>query len=523
MNIDESMVIFRTSFRSSSLENEDVSGDDDATKKSMKTTARIAQRKHKKRYTSTELYTTRNTKYEIATTIKKKKRFRNSEKDDHRQKSVGRHLKHHRINKFNSMAQTIHKIPRNVSSNENLQKTDSQSNLSIQDIILHVLKTIQIGGHHVKNKSTEVLSLRLEDIKHKIKKENDFYSFEQKFRQRHSEKTQKELDKKIDVAINYVANKTSHKWQSWIHSVTENDKMNSIKNISNHFLNLDQNFKQRRSTDNELKQVIRSISTIYERKFSDLIDNTNFNQVNNMTGLEKNILNIIYLSDRFITRLFNYIIDDENKDEHKGKDSKTFEIELSDETNTDLNRACMKLDVCRTRKSFTAFVMDFLTILLSLDNNKFEEAFDSLSDVIRRDDFNPAFGQDIDKGLKVNFANADDQNLVHKRSIIAMIKSIFSNRHSPVIVFSDDKISEVNKTLTFIQIINMLDEKVPESEANIKTWNNITRNFLNYEENKDRNIKKTISDFVANMKHVIGELDDKSKYQVVNGFKVLFT
>lgn len=416
----------------------------------------------------------------------------------------------HRSNKLHSMGHiTFRKF---YDLNKNRNENDRKSFEIFRDIILNVLKTIRLSGNNVKNNP----SLRFQDIKRNANKENNMNSFEQKFRQRNSYKSQKEFDRKIDGFIYDVANATFRMFKLWM--ATDSDADHSIKNKLEQFLNSFGNLKQR-SLDNGFKRLVRALSSIYEEKFNDLIENTDFNQFRNMNRDEKKVLHTIYLGDRFISRLFNYLLDGENNEDRY----KRLEKESSEETNIAVTGACMKLSVCRTRNSFTAFVMDFFTILMSLDNNKFEETFNSLFNVIKYDNFVPTFGRDIDYGLKEFIAKQQNANVVHKRSLIATAKSIFSNRHAPLILFSDDKIGEVNKTLAFIELINMLDEKVSNSAENIQTWNRITRYFLDYEENRDNNIQRTVSNFVANMKHVVDELDETSKFQVLNDLKLLLT
>ncbi|CAB3238192.1 unnamed protein product [Arctia plantaginis] len=425
---------------------------------------------------------------------------------------------------------------KSVVASENPQKWVEQV-VAIKNITETVVGELENASMAIQQQVGEVLQPQMQEqlqqqLLNKTKEKIDKYI----------NKTQEEIDKHINTSlvieaqINNLANQTgnltklinatANLWQPWIHNVQDDAKVNSfIRHIPNHYSKLFRAL-ERKITDDKWKHVLKKIERAFRTKFNEYIVETTHNKIKSRTGTERVVLNSIGVSNRIIRRLFNYVLGNTNNKAFL-RNNYTIDIiekEIKKHTHNERHRACLKLEICRSSKGFVTYIIDILTILCSSNNEKFEGAFTSLSKVVQKTRFADILGEDVEKGIQQKVAQYDHVNLVYKRSMVAILKNIIANRNSPLIVYGDSQVDQINKTMALLEIINTLDENVAGNLVNLQEWNEIKNNLLNYSTNEEAdNIDTTMTALITNIVKVISKLDEQSRAHVVQNAKILLT
>lgn len=327
------------------------------------------------------------------------------------------------------------------------------------------------------------------------------------------------------AGITEVINGTANLWQPWIHNVEDDAKVyNFIRHIPNHYSKLFRNLA-RKTTDDNWKRVFKEVERDFKNKFNEYVTETTHSKIKSRTGTERVVLNSIAVSNRIIRRLFNYILGDTNNKAFM-RNNDTIDVInklLNKRTKDELHRACLKLGICRTSRGFASYIIDILTILCGSDNAKFEGALNSISKLVKKTQFD-IFGKDIENEIHKKFAQYDHVHLVYKRSLVAIVKNMIANRNSPVAVYGDSQVGQINKTMALIEIINTMDENLPDNLENLQEWNNIKSDILNYSTNVGtKHIDTIAAALLENILKAIRDLDEKPRTDVIRNTKIIFS
>ncbi|CAB3238175.1 unnamed protein product [Arctia plantaginis] len=364
----------------------------------------------------------------------------------------------------------------------------------------------------------------------------------QELQQQIINKTKENFHKKIDDALNAqkvwfhnlkdqstdyenIDNDTISLWQPWAHRVKDDAKISSFINRTlNRNIDLFYAVEQK-TKDMKWKEILRELAEAYQEKFNKFSEDTKKHKVKSRMGTERVILNCIEVSNRIIKRLLNYVLDDMDKKGHL-RNTRPLNIiakELKQKTKAELKRACLKLGICRSRNGFTEFVIDFLTTILSQGDKKFELAYNSLTAAIKNTDWSKTLGENSDETLKTHIEKFKNKDLMYKRSAVMVIKSIIAKRNSPLIVYGDSNVGQVNKTIALLEIVNILDKYVPESDKNFKVWMDLNGKLNNFVKGSDDNVQETMLAFVQHIKDVINSMNSKSFTQILYNSQIVLS
>lgn len=274
------------------------------------------------------------------------------------------------------------------------------------------------------------------------------------------------------------------------------------------------------STEYEWKVKIKRLASNYETKFKEFLTASSQQNIKTRLGIQKVVLNAIDMSKQIANRLFNIMVSEIDK---KGmlRSSRTqdiFHSELQKEVDSELNHACVKLGICSGQNGFVQLIIDVLTKILNLNDIRFKEAFDSLTDIVQFTDLSHTLSKANDIRLKKKIKLIEQEDLKTQRAILIIMKNTLLNRNKPLVLYSDSnhKRSNVNGTLAFLEICDLLDKKVPVDDANMLEWTQIRNKMLKW--SKGDSIQPTIAKFIAYIAKTIDALDGKSYNAVLKNF-----
>lgn len=363
----------------------------------------------------------------------------------------------------------------------------------------------------------------------------------EKLKQQKNNKTIEEFHKKIDEAL-YAQKDWFHKkdqtaddadidndtislWQPWAHTVKDHAKINAfIQRILVRNMNLFHTVGDK-TKDKKWKNIIREIAEAYEERFKKFAKDTKKHKVKSRMGSERAILNCIEVSNRIIKRLLNYVLDEMDKKGHL-KNTHALNIiakELKVKTKSELKRTCLKLGICRSRNGFTDFLIDFLTTVISQEDKIFQTAYNALTAAVRSTDLSKTLGVNSDETLKALIRKLSKENMMFKRTATTIIKNIILKRNTPLIVYGDNEIGKVNRTIALLEIVNILDKYVPENDENFKTWMDLKGKLDNFVIGRDNNVQETMLAFVQHIKKVIEAMNSKSFVQILHDSQIVLS
>lgn len=294
------------------------------------------------------------------------------------------------------------------------------------------------------------------------------------------------------------------------HKVKDDDKINEF---TNHIFK--QNLKvfdsiKHKTNQYYLRKQVDVLAKSYEDKFREFLKETRHQNIKTRLGTQKVILNTIDMSNRILKRLINYMIGDMDRKgvlRNNVATANIFQKEVEKEQNLELTHACKKFGICRTGDGFPEFLTDLLTYMLKSDNKKFKQSIDAFTEVVKSTDFYKVLDSDTERKLKSSIENMELLSVQTLRPVMMIIKNIIWNKNKPIIIHSDSRGSRVNSTLAFLEIIDLLDQKLPRNEANILEWNDIRNSMRDFAEGKRYDVQDIMEAFVKHLKKAVRSMD----------------
>ncbi|XP_075989890.1 uncharacterized protein LOC142985542 [Anticarsia gemmatalis] len=261
-------------------------------------------------------------------------------------------------------------------------------------------------------------------------------------------------------------------------------------------------------------KLINHIAKEYEHKFSEFLRESRHQEIKTRLGTQKFILNSIDVSNRIVMRLFGYVMNEmQNKDQLRfSRTPNILNDRIEKGADWGYRHACSELYICRSRNSFTNYLTDVLTVLLSVDNVKFKQAFDSFTEAGKHVDLSKKFGPKIDKSVKKYIDDVEREDVQTQRARTMILKNIIAYRNMPLTLFHDStpEQSKLRETLTFLEILDKMDEKIKADKHHIREWEAIKMQLHNWSRGEYVNIQDTMTKLVQQVKEAIDQLDKKA-------------
>lgn len=256
------------------------------------------------------------------------------------------------------------------------------------------------------------------------------------------------------------------------HLVSEDDKVQDFikeiqQNSKSFFLTMKNKIDDVRS-----KNKIDFISRSYDEKFNEFLNETQSQKILTRLGTQKVILNIIDTSNGIIKRLVNYLIGDmQKKGAMRTGAIGILEGEVINEEKQDYIHACEKFGVCRAKDRFSLYAADFLTEILSGDDNKVKLATDCFTELIKDADYSRFCDKKLKKQIVDNMEWIDQIKGKELRPLLTTFKNMLVSKNKPLVVMPDAYGSAMNKSVAFLDLVDAFDEKLSPTSHRIKEWN----------------------------------------------------
>lgn len=220
------------------------------------------------------------------------------------------------------------------------------------------------------------------------------------------------------------------------------------------------------------KNKIDFLSRSYDEKFKEFLNDTQEQKILTRTGTQKVILNIIETSNTIIRRLFNYLlIDMQKKGALRNGAAGVLEGVLMNEEKQDYLNACEKFGICRSKDRFSLYAAEFLTEIISSDDDKIKLATGCFTELLKDADY----GRFGDKKLKKQIVDTmewiDQIQGKELRPLLITVKNMLVSKYKPLRVMPDAYGSAMNKSVAFLDLVDAIDESLPATENAINDWN----------------------------------------------------
>ncbi|PZC71104.1 hypothetical protein B5X24_HaOG214128 [Helicoverpa armigera] len=274
-----------------------------------------------------------------------------------------------------------------------------------------------------------------------------------------------------------------------------------------------------------VKKQIEAISKSYEDKFKEFLADTKTQKIKTRLGTQKVVLNTIDMSNRILNRLVNFMIGDMDKKgvlRHNVGTANIFQKEIQKEQKLELGHACKKFGICRSGKGFPEFLTDVLTILLQCDDKKFKQSIDALTEVAKNTNYHNALESHTEQKLKEAVDKMERLPVRLLRPIFMILKNVITHKNQPLIVETLSASHRVNSTLAFLEIIDLLDQKMPRNESNTLEWIDIETSLRDFADNKRYDVQEIMETIIKTLKKTLRALDKDSQRIISKNLNIIF-
>lgn len=308
------------------------------------------------------------------------------------------------------------------------------------------------------------------------------------------------------------------------HKVKDDAKINDFTNhIYQQTLKVFDTIKQK-TNQNHLKKEVDVLARSYEEKFREFLSETRHQKIKTRLGTQKVILNIIDNSNRILKRLVNFMIGDMDKRgvlRHNLATTNIFQKEIDKEQVLELTHACKKFGICRTGAGFPEFIADVLSIMVRSDDKKFQHAFDSLTEAVKGADYYHVLPRATERKLKSSIEELEKVNIRTVRPMFTILKNIIDNKNKPIIVNTVAGNDHVNSTLAFLEMVDLLDQHLPQNESNLLEWNDIKSSLSEFSESKRFDVQEIMETLVKHLKKSVKSMNSDTQSIVADNLNVM--
>lgn len=220
------------------------------------------------------------------------------------------------------------------------------------------------------------------------------------------------------------------------------------------------------------KNKIDFLSRSYDEKFNEFLNETQNQKILTRLGTQKVILNIIDTSNGIMKRLLNYLLGDmQNKGTLRHGAITILEGELINEEKQDYLNACKKFGVCRTKDRFSLYAAEFLTEIISGDDDKIKRAVDCFTELFKDADYSSIVDKKLKKQIVATMEWIDEIEGRELRPLLMSFKNMLVSKNRPLVVMPDAYGSAMNRSVAFLDLVDAIDEKLPPTGGAVKEWN----------------------------------------------------
>ncbi|KAG6456691.1 hypothetical protein O3G_MSEX009909 [Manduca sexta] len=311
-------------------------------------------------------------------------------------------------------------------------------------------------------------------------------------------------------------NETSNAFYTNAHKIKDDKANEFLKHVYKQSLSVFDSLKEK-VNDYNLKRRIDAISKTYDTQFLKFIVETQNQTIKTRHGTQKVILNVIDVSNGLLNRLVSFMLADlAKKDLLRNKMAVNIvEKEVKDVIQMELKHACIKFGVCRTDNTFSKFVNDVLTILLTNNDVKLKQATDAFTETFKNNEYSAIMSDDATKTFYQGIQKAESYDIDRLRPFLIIIRNIITNKHKPFIVTGHiDK--RINKTIAFMNMVDIFDKNLPGNEMNSLEWNDIKNSLTEWSDGKRNDIVDISQTLIDYVKKSIDRMDSESVKNINN-------
>uniref|UniRef100_A0A2A4K4V1 ZAD domain-containing protein n=1 Tax=Heliothis virescens TaxID=7102 RepID=A0A2A4K4V1_HELVI len=319
--------------------------------------------------------------------------------------------------------------------------------------------------------------------------------------------------------------RTGEIYDSGTHKIRDDVKVNDFTNhLYKQTLKVFDVVKEKTS-QYHVKKQIDELARSYEEKFKEFLADTRSQKIKTRLGTQKVILNTIDMSNRILNRLINFMIGDMDKKGVLRQNVATaniFQKEIEKEQNLELGHACKKFGICRSGKGFPDYITGILTTLLRCDDKKFKQSVDSLTEVMKNMKFHHVLESQTSRKIKESVEKIERLPVSVLRPMVMILKNIITHKNKPLIVETLSASHRVNSTLAFLEIIDLLDQKMPRDEAHALEWIDIENSLKGFADNKRYDVQEIMEVIIKTLKKILKGLDKESQKIVSKNLDIIF-
>lgn len=278
-----------------------------------------------------------------------------------------------------------------------------------------------------------------------------------------------------------------------------------------------------KATDWSIKRKFDELAETYEKKYKEFLTDTCRHEIKSSLGKQKVILNAIDVSDRILKRLFNFVVADMDQRGHLRDNIATainFQQEVDKETNLEFNHVCKKFGICKTGNGFPKFLVEYLTVILKCDDTKFKLAMDSLTELTKNIDFSDIFQKTTRHIIRSTVNRVELLDVKTLRPAFMIVKNIVANKNRPLAVSkSESHSSKINSTLSLLAIIDILEDRLPRTDANIIEWGDLTSGLNDWLQDRRTDVVDIMEKFVNHIMSAFNNMSVDQKEHIARNLE----
>lgn len=283
---------------------------------------------------------------------------------------------------------------------------------------------------------------------------------------------------------------------------------------------------KRKIDDGRTRRKLDSLSKSYVRKFGDFVRENRNQNIKTRLGTQKVILDTISTSNRILQRLVNYYIGNINSNpalRHLGIEN-VIQSEVNKEIELEYQHACKKFGICRTSEGFQTFFVDILTDLLKNNGSQLRILTDALAESLKNTDFGKVVDWDLQKKLDEYIWELEIMETSLIKPMYSMWRNAVAMRNKPILVMRGVETGLVNKTVAFIDLMDILETKIQPNEANNKLWRTIKSDLSLWTMEPTKiDIQKVVEAIIKHIEYEIDQVDVDTAQDINDKLTIMLT
>ncbi|KAJ2942297.1 hypothetical protein O0L34_g15845 [Tuta absoluta] len=273
------------------------------------------------------------------------------------------------------------------------------------------------------------------------------------------------------------------KWtRSNIHLVKNNEKAQKFTmNVFSQNVGVFKAIKSKIS-NTKIRAKIDTMTKIYRDKFADFVESNQNQRIATSLGIQKVVLNTIETSNLIMRRLFNLFMD-HMKDVFIPDRNGLIENwcnRIDNEEKQEYAQACQNMKICRSKYTFSSFLVEFIAILVQVDNVKLKQAIDAITEVVKNIKLDKLMDKYMQTELYAYIDAAEKAEEAQIRTLLAMARNMLVNKNKPLVVRQSVLKRVVDQNIMLMDLIDLLDGKILATDENVSKWNDLKNSLTQW-------------------------------------------